>query len=62
MFRWEKLIYKKQGLSGILAYLFKAFLSGALLPGAILWALLDKKGLIRWLTNGVVSGKDNDDN
>jgi len=61
MFRWEKLIYRKQGLGGILLYLIKSFLLGGILPITILWALLDRKGLIRWLTNGVVSDKGKGD-
>ncbi len=55
---WEKQIYRKQGLKGIIIYFAKAFFLGAIFPGTILWALLDRKGLLRWLTNGVVTGKD----
>lgn len=55
---WEKQIYRKQGFKGIIIYLAKAFLLGIVFLGTILWALLDRKGLVRWLTNGVVTGKD----
>lgn len=60
MLSWEKQIYRKQGFRGIALYLIKAFLLGILWPGAILWVLLDKKGCLKWLTNGVVlSNGDN---
>ncbi|MBA7509684.1 hypothetical protein ES705_01648 [subsurface metagenome] len=62
MLSWEKQIYRKQGFRGIVLYLIKAFLLGILWPGAILWVLLDKKGCLKWLTNGVVFNGDNNDN
>lgn len=54
MLKWEKLIYKKQGFRGVLIYLSKAFLLGLIWPGTILWASFNRKGLIEWLTNGVI--------
>jgi len=62
MLSWEKQIYRKQGFKGIIIYLAKAFFLGTLFPVTILWILLDKKGCLKWLTNGVVSNGDNNDN